>query len=179
MAAHPAVNSPSQDLTCGRAAVLKVIRGKTAALTGAACQGGAILAGATPRQSEALRQYGELLGTAFRIRDDLLPSTADDRLTGKSAISDVANRQPSLPVPLAYGSACAHGRRRLTAIFHGTADPTAAHRDLLEVLTRTGAIAEAAHQARTCAAKASAALDGLAGTDRLARLAASAAERHQ
>ncbi|PNE37012.1 polyprenyl synthetase family protein [Streptomyces noursei] len=168
-----------EDLTCGRSAVLEVIRGKTAALTGAACRAGAILADATPEQIDALHHYGEQLGMAFQIRDDLLPYTAADALTGKSAVSDVANRQPTLPVLLAYESADAHDRRHLTEIFHGNVDLATAHRDLLDVLARTGAIAEAARQARACAAQARAALGGLSATGRLAWLADSAADRHQ
>ncbi|MCG0065076.1 MULTISPECIES: polyprenyl synthetase family protein [Streptomyces] len=168
-----------EDLSCGRSAVLEVIRGKTAALTGAACQAGAILAAATPEQAEALRQYGELLGTAFQIRDDLLPYTAQDRITGKRATSDVANRQPTLPVLLAYESAGEPDRRLLTRVFHGDADPATAHRDLLDVLTRTGAIAEATRQAHRCVARAREALDGLPSTERLARLADSAVDRHR
>ncbi|MFI9566125.1 hypothetical protein [Streptomyces rishiriensis] len=46
------------DLTCGVPTVLSSIHDKTAALTGAACQSGAILAGAPPEQNQALRQYG-------------------------------------------------------------------------------------------------------------------------
>ncbi|MFI6014112.1 polyprenyl synthetase family protein [Streptomyces sp. NPDC051243] len=168
-----------EDLSCGRSAVLEVIRGKTAALTGAACQAGAILAAATPGQAEDLRRYGELLGTAFQIRDDLLPYTAHDKMTGKHAISDVANRQPTLPVLLAYESADDHDRRLLTRVFHGDADPATAHRDLLDVLTRTGAIAEATRQAHDCAAQARAALDGLPSAERLAQLADLAVDRHR
>ncbi|MGW7824447.1 polyprenyl synthetase family protein [Streptomyces puniciscabiei] len=168
-----------EDLSCGRSAVLEVIRGKTAALTGAACQAGAILAAATPGQSQALRQYGELLGTAFQIRDDLLPYTAYDRITGKHAISDVANRQPTLPVLVAYESADDQDRRRLTRAFHGDTDPATAHRDLLDVLRRTGAIAEATRQAQDCVTQARAALDGLPSTERLAQLADSAVDRHR
>ncbi|AKJ15668.1 polyprenyl synthetase [Streptomyces incarnatus] len=167
-----------EDLSCGRSAVLKVIRGKTATLTGAACQAGAILAAATPGHAEALRQYGEVLGTALQIRDDLLPYTVHERITGKHAISDVANRQPTRPVLLAYESADDHDRRLLTRVFHGDTDPTRAHRDLLDVLTRTGAIAETTGQAQDCVTQARAALDGLPSTERLAQLADSTVDRH-
>ncbi|QNP74811.1 polyprenyl synthetase family protein [Streptomyces roseirectus] len=165
------------DLTCGVPTVLDVMRAKTAALTGAACQAGAILAGAPPRQHQALRRYGEQLGMAFQIRDDLLPYTAEDRITGKTAISDVANLQPTLPVLLAYEAADETDRDRLTALFHGGTDPVTAHRDILAVLTRTGALAKAARMASTCAEQARAELTGLPRSTRLAELATSAADR--
>ncbi|MET9778836.1 polyprenyl synthetase family protein [Streptomyces sp. NPDC006367] len=165
------------DLTCGVPAVLNVMQAKTAALTGAACQAGAILAGATPGQTQALHQYGEQLGMAFQIRDDLLPYTAEDQITGKSAISDVANLQPTLPVLLAYEVADTADRDRLTTAFRSDTDPVTAHRDILAVLTRTGALTKAAQMASSCAEQARAALTGLPDSTRLAELATSAADR--
>ncbi|KMS74058.1 polyprenyl synthetase [Streptomyces viridochromogenes] len=165
------------DLTCGVPTVLNVMQAKTAALTGAACQAGAILAGATLEQNRALRQYGEQLGMAFQIRDDLLPYTAEDQITGKTAISDVANLQPTLPVLLAYEVADKADRDRLTTVFHGDTDPVTAHRDILAVLTRTGALTKAAQMASSRAEQAHVALTGLPDALRLAELATSAADR--
>ncbi|MFC8876753.1 polyprenyl synthetase family protein [Streptomyces ardesiacus] len=165
------------DLTCGVPTVLDVMQAKTAALTGAACQAGAILAGAAPRQHQALRRYGERLGMAFQIRDDLLPYTTDDRVTGKTATSDVANLQPTLPVLLAYEAADETDRNRLAAVFRGGTDPVAAHRDVLTVLTRTGALTKAARMASSCAGQAHTELAGLPDSTRLAELATSAADR--
>ncbi|WP_190816333.1 polyprenyl synthetase family protein [Saccharopolyspora pogona] len=167
------------DLTCGLPTVLNVIHDKTAALIAAACQAGAILAGATPEQSQALRQYGEQLGMAFQIRDDLLPYTAEDQVTGKTAISDVANLQPTLPVLLAYEAADDADRDRLTTIFRGGIDPVTAHRDILAVMTRTGAVAKAAQMASSSAEQARAALTGLPDATRLAELATTAADRQR
>ncbi|MFC7895512.1 polyprenyl synthetase family protein [Streptomyces sp. NPDC057381] len=165
------------DLTCGVPTVLNVMQAKTAALTGAACQAGAILAGATPQQHQALRQYGEQLGMAFQIRDDLLPYTAEDQVTGKTATSDVANLQPTLPILLAYEAADEADRNRLTTVFHGGTNPVTAHRDTLAVLTRTGALTKAAQMASSRAEQARAALTGLPDSTQLAELAASAADR--
>ncbi|ALO99700.1 Geranylgeranyl diphosphate synthase [Streptomyces hygroscopicus subsp. limoneus] len=167
------------DLTCGVPTALSIMRAKTAALTGAACQAGAILAGAAPRQHQALRRYGEQLGMAFQIRDDLLPYTAEDQVTGKTATSDVANLQPTLPVLLAYEAADEADRNRLTTVFRGGTDPVTAHRDILAVLTRTGALAKAARMASSRAEQARAELAGLPGGDQLAALATSAADRRR
>lgn len=52
---------------------LEVARLKTAALLRAACRTGAVLAGGTAEQAAALSEFGEALGVAFQIRDDLLP----------------------------------------------------------------------------------------------------------
>ncbi|UNZ21257.1 polyprenyl synthetase family protein [Streptomyces sp. 891-h] len=167
------------DLACGVPTVLDVMQAKTAALTGAACQAGAILAGATPKQHQALRQYGEQLGMAFQIRDDLLPYTAEDQVTGKTATSDVANLQPTLPVLLAYEAADETDRNRLATVFRGGTDPVIAHRDILAVLTHTGALTKAAEMASSCAEQARAELVGLPGSTHLAELATSAADRQR
>jgi geranylgeranyl pyrophosphate synthase len=167
------------DLTCGVPTVLNVMHAKTAALIGAACQAGAILAGATPQQHQALRQYGEQLGMAFQIRDDLLPYTAEDQVTGKTATSDVANLQPTLPVLLAYEAADEADRNRLATVFRGGTDPLAAHRDILAVLTRTGALTKAARMASSCAEQARAELTGLPDSTQLAELATAAADRQR
>ncbi|WP_234392337.1 polyprenyl synthetase family protein [Streptomyces sp. WM6378] len=133
------------DLTCGVPTVLNIMQDKTTALTGAACQARAILAGATPQQHQPLRQYGEQLGMAFQIRDDLLPYTAEDQVTGKTATSDIANLQPTLPVLLAHEAADEADRNRLATAFRGDTDPVTAHRDALAVLTRTGALTKGAY----------------------------------
>lgn len=168
------------DLTCGVPAVLEVIGGKTAALISAACQAGAILADAPDLHVACLGEYGEQLGLAFQLRDDLLPYTSDEHTVGKTAISDIANRQPTLPVLLAHTAADTADRGRLEAIFRGYTDLHTAHRQTIDILGRTGAIDEVVQRARICAERAQAALTELppsASRDRLAALAASAVER--
>lgn len=65
--------------------------GKTAALLIAACVMGARLAGATPAQEQAARQFGENLGLAFQIVDDILDVTATAQELGKPVGSDAGN----------------------------------------------------------------------------------------
>jgi geranylgeranyl diphosphate synthase type I len=168
------------DLTCGAPAVLEVVSGKTAALISAACQAGGILAGAPEDHVACLREYGEQLGLAFQFRDDLLPYTSDERTAGKAAVSDIANRQPNLPIVLAYAAADDADRERLDAIFRGHTDPHTAHRQTTEILARTGAVDEVIQRARAGAERACAALAALprsASRDRLTALAAQAVDR--
>lgn len=65
---------------------------KTGALIRAACELGALLGGAGDMQSQALRNYGEHLGRAFQIQDDVLDVEGDPELTGKQA-TDEANQK--------------------------------------------------------------------------------------
>jgi geranylgeranyl diphosphate synthase type II len=69
---------------------------KTAALIRTSLQAGAILAGATPQQVAAFGQYGEKIGLAFQIADDILDIVADKKKLGKRG-SDRANKKLTYP----------------------------------------------------------------------------------
>ena len=55
-----------------RESYLRVVRGKTASLFAAACASGALLSDAAPEIVDALRRYGDLVGTAFQMADDMV-----------------------------------------------------------------------------------------------------------
>lgn len=61
---------------------------KTGALIQFACEAGPILVGATPRVTSALRDYGEALGRAFQLSDDLLDATGEAGIVGKAVGKD-------------------------------------------------------------------------------------------
>ncbi|GAB4331134.1 MAG: heptaprenyl diphosphate synthase component II [Dehalococcoidia bacterium] len=73
------------------------IGGKTAALFANSSQGGAMLAGCTDEDVEALRSYGYNLGMAFQIVDDVLDFTGDEAVLGKPAGSDLREGTITLP----------------------------------------------------------------------------------
>lgn len=70
---------------------LQMIRLKTSVLLGCAAQLGAIVAGATDEQAQAIYSYGEKLGLAFQLRDDLLDTYGDPATFGKEIGGDIAN----------------------------------------------------------------------------------------
>lgn len=70
---------------------------KTGALFRASCSTGAILAGADANAVAALRGYGESLGAAFQIVDDILDATADTATLGKPAGSDADMGKTTYP----------------------------------------------------------------------------------
>ena len=83
------------------AALLQGIhRQKTAALIRASLQAGATLAGASPKELSALGAYGEKIGLAFQIADDVLDVVADKKKLGKRG-SDAKNKK--LTFPALYG----------------------------------------------------------------------------
>lgn len=76
----------------------QMIGGKTAALLAACLELGALVGKATPEQRHSYRLFGEKLGLAFQVQDDLLGIWGDSQLTGKSAESDLVEGKKSLPV---------------------------------------------------------------------------------
>ncbi len=79
---------------------LEMIAGKTAALTEACCEIGAILGGSDDAQIAALARFGRALGIAFQIQDDALGIWGDPARTGK-ADSDLAHRKKTYPTLVA------------------------------------------------------------------------------
>ncbi|HMN26778.1 MAG TPA: polyprenyl synthetase family protein [Caldilineaceae bacterium] len=77
---------------------LHMIEGKTAALIGTSVALGALVGGATQEQVACLQQFGEHLGLAFQMRDDLLGIWGDPAQTGKAAGNDLLRRKKSLPI---------------------------------------------------------------------------------
>jgi geranylgeranyl diphosphate synthase type II len=70
---------------------------KTGALLNASILSGAILSGAAVDQEDALRNYGDQIGVAFQIIDDILDVTSDDATLGKPAGSDLKNDKATYP----------------------------------------------------------------------------------
>ncbi|WP_158969031.1 polyprenyl synthetase family protein [Chachezhania sediminis] len=102
--------SAAQDLATTEAIYIQVVKGKTAALFSAAMEVGGIVADADPAAIEGLRAYGEALGIAFQIADDLLDYQGDSAATGKNVGDDFRERKLTLPVIKAIAAADADER---------------------------------------------------------------------
>jgi len=97
--------SAASDLATDEAVYLQIIRGKTAALFSAATQVGGVIAEAPEDQVSALFDYGDALGIAFQIADDLLDYQGDATATGKNVGDDFRERKMTLPVIKAVAQA--------------------------------------------------------------------------
>lgn len=84
---------------------LQVIRGKTAALFSAATEAGAVIAGASDAEVRALADYGDALGVAFQMADDLLDYQGDAKAIGKNVGDDFRDRKMTLPLIYALAAA--------------------------------------------------------------------------
>jgi len=75
-----------------------IINRKTGALTGVSCQLGALLSGADKKQCQAMRRFGEQLGAAFQIIDDVLDLVGTEQVVGKSLGKDLEKGKLTLPL---------------------------------------------------------------------------------
>ena len=75
----------------------EAIEGKTASLMAASCRVGAITAGLSKKEADALSEYGRCFGMVYQLRDDILDMTATDNQLGKPAGQDLAEGVYNLP----------------------------------------------------------------------------------
>jgi octaprenyl-diphosphate synthase len=92
----------SRKLDITEAEYFKMISDKTAALIGACCELGAMTVSDQREEREILRQYGENLGIAFQIKDDLLDYQGDQIILGKPVGADLKEKKITLPLILSF-----------------------------------------------------------------------------
>lgn len=115
-----------------------LIRAKTASLFAGACEVGAGQAG--PREREAMRRYGESLGKAFQIVDDLLDYTEDEAVTGKPSGLDLKEHKVTLPLIAALPRMTPAERARVEELMRAPEPDERMIADVVEAATRAGGI---------------------------------------
>jgi heptaprenyl diphosphate synthase len=113
----------------------QVVRGKTAALFSAACESGALLGGASRAVAAHVAVFGELVGIAFQMQDDLLDYS--DR-SGKPKGTDI--RQRTVSLPLIYASEDPGVGDEVRGLLDGWLDDAAVAR-VQELVVQSGALA--------------------------------------
>jgi octaprenyl-diphosphate synthase len=112
------------DAALDEAGYLRVIRSKTAKLFEASARLGAVLAGAAPAVEQACAEYGQALGTAFQVIDDVLDYDGKAGEMGKNLGDDLREGKATLPL--------------IAAMQRGTAS----QREIIRNAIETGAVAE-------------------------------------
>jgi octaprenyl-diphosphate synthase len=150
----------ARDLATTEGTYLRVIRGKTAALFAAACRAGGVVAGATPEQEAALGTFGDALGIAFQIVDDLLDVEGGEGI-GKNRGDDLREGKMTLPVIRAVARAAPEERlfwERTVGRGEVSGEDVARARELMRA---HGALEGARAEAEAWVARARAALGAL------------------
>ena len=131
---------------------MQVIENKTAKLFEAACKLAAIISNQTSEVESALAIYGNSLGAAFQVADDVLDYTGEVDTMGKNAGDDLAEGKPTLPLIFAR-ERCTGPERKLldTTIRNGGGDDLG---PILEIIRNTDSLSAAMAVAKTQAEKA-------------------------
>jgi octaprenyl-diphosphate synthase len=140
-----------------------LIRAKTASLVGAACEMGA-LAGA-PRFRAPMRRFGERLGMAFQIADDLLDYTEQEAVTGKPSGNDLKEHKVTLPLIAALPAMSSAQRRLVDALFQEPTPGDAAIAEVVGIVTECGGLEVARQKGEEFAQEAEEALNGLPASE--------------
>jgi octaprenyl-diphosphate synthase len=151
----------AQDLRTDERIYLQVIRGKTAALFAAATEVGGVIAGSDEGQIAALRDYGDALGIAFQIVDDILDYGGSAAAIGKNTGDDFRERKLTLPLIKAVAKADADERNFWVRVIEKGDQREGDLAQAMVILQRHDAISACRTDALTWADRAKTALHSL------------------
>lgn len=153
--------SAAQNLATDEEVYLQVVRGKTAALFSAATEVGGVVAEAPEEQVQALFTYGDALGIAFQIADDLLDYGGSAATTGKNVGDDFRERKLTLPLIKAVAKGSAEERAFWSRVIEKGDQRDGDLEHALALLDRHGAMAETRAEAQGWAMRAKEALEAV------------------
>jgi octaprenyl-diphosphate synthase len=150
------------DLT--EAEYLRVIEEKTAVLMSAGCELGAATAGASAEQRALLRRYGQAVGLAFQITDDLFDYLGSESVIGKANGSDLEGGKITLPLINSLRNAPEPERRRMEALIRSGDYRNGHWTDVVRFVTEHGGVAYSEARSEDLARRALAQLEGIPQT---------------
>ena len=121
---------------------LEVVAGKTGSLIATSARYGARFGGASREVEEALTSYGEIVGCAFQLSDDILDIASESGESGKTPGTDLREGVPTLPVLMARASQDP-ADARLLELLDGDLTDDARHAEALGLLRKHPALEEA------------------------------------
>jgi octaprenyl-diphosphate synthase len=133
-----------------------LIESKTASLFAAACEVGS-LCGAR-RHRKALTRFGQRLGMAFQVADDLLDYTEAQETTGKPTGLDLKEHKVTLPLIFALRTMSPGARRRVDALFANPEPDEAIIAEVVEIVREEGGLEYARRRGEDFAQEAEEAL---------------------
>jgi len=150
---------------------LGVLADKTGALVATAARYGAMFGGGSPEMVEVLRVYGERLGMAFQLADDIIDIASDGAMSGKTPGTDLREGVDTLAV--LFAKASSHpADARLQELLAADLTDDVLHAEALALLRANPALERARAHTREVGAQAREALAGLPDSDAKAALVA-------
>ena len=138
-----------------------MVSDKTASLISASCRIGPLLAGAPREMVDGLTRYGESLGLAFQIADDILDFTGDESTLGKPVGRDLRERKITLPLIKSLAAAPRAERAEIVRVLSAREPDEEDWSRVFAFVDRHGGVAAASAAAREYAGRAQACLEAL------------------
>jgi octaprenyl-diphosphate synthase len=135
------------DPEISESAYLSVIENKTAKLFEAACRLGAVISGQDEATETALARFGNYLGCAFQVADDVLDYDGDGEQLGKNIGDDLAEGKPTLPLIHARARADTAGKALIDEVIRNGG--AAQLEQVMKLLRSTGSLESAMQFAHT------------------------------
>ncbi|UCE18478.1 MAG: polyprenyl synthetase family protein [Gemmatimonadota bacterium] len=150
----------SEGLETAEEIYFKVIADKTASLFAAGCEMGPILAEGDTHLRRTMAEFGENLGLAFQITDDILDFEGTEKETGKPSGSDLRGKHLTLPLIRALETASQSEARKIKALIEKEID-TRGWEHVRSFIRTHGGLEYAASKAKEYAQRAAALVKGL------------------
>ncbi|HWF44481.1 MAG TPA: polyprenyl synthetase family protein [Candidatus Kapabacteria bacterium] len=164
----------ARQLNADESDYFRIIADKTASLLSTCCELGAASVlgnpllfkeGAGGGYREALRDYGEAVGIAFQIRDDLFDYLAASGTIGKPVAIDLKEKKLTLPLIHALSKASSSQKKRIISLIKNGKAAKESYREVIGFVTESGGIEYARTKAEEYAEHARASLTTLPDSD--------------
>jgi octaprenyl-diphosphate synthase len=129
----------ARDLNIDEETYFEVIRKKTASLIATCCEAGAISVQATAEQREKMRKFGELIGLAFQIKDDIFDYGTGEHI-GKPTGIDIREQKMTLPLIYVMNHSPSEIRKELMYIMKNEFDVSARIKRAIQLVIEYGGI---------------------------------------
>ncbi len=147
----------SRQLDMDEQTYLRIIGDKTASLLSTCCEIGATSSSDDPGKHRLLREYGENVGMAFQIRDDLLDYVGRKSITGKPTGLDLSEKKLTLPLIYSFTRAPKREGKDILSMIKSGGKKMKVN-EIVEFVTRYGGLEYASSRAVQYAADAKASL---------------------
>ncbi|MEI7627218.1 MAG: polyprenyl synthetase family protein [Bacteroidota bacterium] len=131
----------ARNLNLKESVYYEIINGKTASLLASACAAGATTTFEDPTQIEKLRSFGEKVGMAFQIKDDLFDYGTDD--IGKPTGNDIKEKKLTLPLIYTLNNCSSEIKRKLIYIIKNENTNKEKVQFVIDTVVQAGGIAYA------------------------------------
>lgn len=129
----------ARDLNIDEETYFEVIRKKTASLIATCCEAGAISVHAKADQQEKMRKFGELIGLAFQIKDDIFDYGTGEHI-GKPTGIDIREQKMTLPLIYVMNHSPSEIRKELMYIMKNEFDVSARIKRAIQLVIQYGGI---------------------------------------